>query len=210
MTSIDKVHSALTNLDISGIADITKEAIERGIPGIEILNNGLLPAMKNIGEKFRQGEIFLPELILSGRAMKKAMEVLKPTFEVKEAQKKVKIAIGTVKGDIHDIGKNLVIMMLEGNGWEVIDLGVDVPAEDFCSFMNENDVDVLGMSALLTTTAPEIKIVIDALVENGLRNKAKIVVGGALVTQSICDRYGADGYAKDAVDAVDLVNRLIT
>lgn len=209
MTTVDKIHSALVNLNISGIADLTKSAIEQGVPATDILNKGLLLGMKVIGDRFCNGEVFLPELILSGRVMKQAMAILKPTFKVREFKNRGKIAIGTVKGDIHDIGKNLVLMMLEGNGWEVVDLGVDVPAEGFCTFVKENDIDILGMSALLTTTVPGLKESIDAIKEAGLRDKAKIIVGGALVTQSIADKYGADGFASNAVEAVELANRLL-
>ena len=141
--------------------------------------------------------------------MKGAMALLKPAFQKEGTPPRGKVAIGTVKDDIHDIGKNLVIMMLEGNGWEVTDLGIDVPAEQFCSAVRENDVDILGLCALLTTTAPRLKEVIDALEAEGLREKVKVMVGGAIVTQALADEIGADGYASNAVEAVALAELLL-
>jgi 5-methyltetrahydrofolate--homocysteine methyltransferase len=141
--------------------------------------------------------------------MKAAMAHLKPAFQKEEATIRGRVAIGTVKDDIHDIGKNLVLMMLEGNGWEVMDLGVDVDAEQFCSCVRENALDILGLSALLTTTMPRLKEAIDALETAGLRGKVKVMVGGALVTQAYADEIGADGFAPNAVDAVALVGQLV-
>jgi 5-methyltetrahydrofolate--homocysteine methyltransferase len=209
MSNFEEITQSMITLDVSKTADLTRAAIEDGLPAIEILNQGLLPGMKIIGDRFRSGEFFLPEVILAGRAMKAAMAHLKPAFQKEGTTSRGRVAIGTVKDDIHDIGKNLVIMMLEGNGWEVIDLGIDLDAEQFCSFVRENDLDILGLSALLTTTMPRLKEAIDALETAGLREKVKVMVGGALVTQGYADEIGADGFAPNAVEAVALVGQLV-
>ncbi len=209
MSRFDEIAQSLRGTDVSRTADLTKMAMEEGLSGLEILNKGLLPGMQMIGKQFRSGEIFLPEVLFAGKAMKGAMALLKPAFQEEGAPLRGKVAIGTVKDDIHDIGKNLVIMMLEGNGWEVTDLGIDVPAEQFCSAVRENDLDILGLSALLTTTAPRLKEVIDALEAEGLREKVKVMVGGAIVTQDFADEIGADGYASNAVEVVALADRLL-
>ncbi len=209
MSRFDEIAQSLRGTDVSRTADLTRMAMEEGLSGLEILNKGLLPGMQMIGKQFRSGEIFLPEVLFAGKAMKGAMALLKPAFQKEGAPLRGKVAIGTVKDDIHDIGKNLVIMMLEGNGWEVTDLGIDVPAEQFCSAVRENDLDILGLSALLTTTAPRLKEVIDALEAEGLREKVKVMVGGAIVTQDFADEIGADGYASNAVEVVALADRLL-
>jgi 5-methyltetrahydrofolate--homocysteine methyltransferase len=194
MVNFEEITDSMITLDVSKAADLTRAAIENGVPAIEILNQGLLPGMKIIGDRFRSGEFFLPEVILGGRAMKAAMAHLKPAFKSEGV---------TIRG------KNLVIMMLEGNGWDVIDLGVDVDAEQFCSFVMKNDLDILGLSALLTTTIPRLKEAIDALETAGLREKVKVIVGGALVTQVYADEIGADGFAPNAVEAVALAEQLV-
>jgi len=209
MSRFDEIAQSLRGTDVSRTADLTRMAMEEGLSGLDILNKGLLPGIQMIGKQFRSGEIFLPEVLFAGKAMKGAMALLKPAFQKEGAPLRGKVAIGTVKDDIHDIGKNLVIMMLEGNGWEVTDLGIDVPAEHFCSAVRENDLDILGLSALLTTTAPRLKEVIDALKAEGLREKVKVMVGGAIVTQDFADEIGADGYASNAVEVVALADRLL-
>ena len=203
MFDFDEIAKSLIQGDVSRAADLTKAGLEARIPAIEILNKGLMAGMKIVGERFRSGEFYLPEILLAGEAMKAGMAVLKPTWQKGGAPIRGKVAIGTVEGDVHDIGKNLVIMMLEGNGWGMTDIGVDVPAEKFCSVVKEMDPDILGMSALLTTTIPRLKEVIDALKVAGLRNKVKVMVGGVAVTQGYADEIGADSYAPNAVEAVD-------
>ncbi len=209
MSRFDEIANSL--LDFVGIrtSDLTRVAIEEGVPAVEILNRGLLPGMKNVGERFRSGDIFLPEVLLAGKAMKEAMALLKPAFQREGVSCRGTFAIGTVKDDIHDIGKNLVIIMLEGNGWEVTDLGVDVPTEQFCSVVRDKAPDMLGLSALLTTTVMRLQEVIHALEADGLRKKVKIIVGGAVVTQAYADKIGADGYAPNAVEAVELAELLL-
>ena len=209
MSRFDEIANSLLDFDGIRTSDLARVAIEEGVPAVEILNRGLLPGMKNVGERFRSGDIFLPEVLLAGKAIKEAMALLKPAFQREGVSRRGTFAIGTVKDDIHDIGKNLVIMMLEGNGWEVTDLGVDVPTEQFCSVVREKAPDMLGLSALLTTTVMRLQEVIHALEANGLRKKVKIMVGGAVVTQAYADKIGADGYASNAVDAVELAGLLL-
>ena len=209
MSRFDEIANSLLDFDGIRTSDLARVAIEEGVPAVEILNRGLLPGMKNVGERFRSGDIFLPEVLLAGKAIKEAMALLKPAFQREGVSRRGTFAIGTVKDDIHDIGKNLVIMMLEGNGWEVWDLGVDVPTEQFCSVVREKAPDMLGLSALLTTTVMRLQEVIHALEANGLRKKVKIMVGGAVVTQAYADKIGADGYAPNAVEAVELAGLLL-
>ena len=210
MFKFEEIIQSLTSLDIGRTEALAKAALEEGVPAIEILNRGLVPGMQIVGERFRNGEIYLPEVLVVGKAMKGAMALLKPAFKREGAPRRGKVAIGTVKDDIHDIGKNLVIMMLEGNGWEVVDLGINVAAEQFCDAVQERAPDILGLSALLTMTEPRLKEVIDALEARGLRRKVKVMVGGAVVTQDYADEIGADGYAPDAVQAVELAGRLMS
>ncbi len=203
MFDFDEIANSLVQGDESRAVDLAKEGLEAGIPPIEILNKGLMAGMKIIGERFRSGEFYLPEVLLAGEAMKAGMAVLKSAWQEEGVPSRGKVAIGTVEGDVHDIGKNLVIMMLEGNGWSMTDLGVDLSAEKFCSLVKEMEPDILGLSALLTTTVPRLKEVIDALKAAGLRNRVKVMVGGVAVTQEYADEIGADGYAVNAVEAVD-------
>jgi 5-methyltetrahydrofolate--homocysteine methyltransferase len=209
MSRFEEIASSLLNFEGAKTSDLTRVAMEEGVPAIDILNRGLLPGMKNVGEQFRTGEIFLPEVLLAGKAIKEAMALLKPAFQREGVSRRGTFAIGTVKDDIHDIGKNLVIMMLEGNGWEVTDLGVDVPTEQFCSVVREEAPDILGLSALLTTTVSRLEEVIQALEAKGLRKKVKIMVGGAVVTQAYAEKIGADGYGPNAVEAVEVAGKLL-
>ena len=187
-----------------------REAVEKGLTARSILENGLLPGIRKVGELFSVGEYYLPELLISGMTMQAAVAELEPLLNVGGSQFHAgKYLIGTVKGDIHDIGKNIVMMMLKGNGWEVTDLGVDVPPEKICTAIAEGDYDVLGMSALLTVTMPAADEAVKAIVKSGLRDKIKIMVGGAPVTQDFADKIGADGYAKDAFEAVNKAFSLI-
>lgn len=209
MSQFDEFAQSIIDGDVSKAAELTRAALGAGTPAIEVLNKGLLTGMKTVGGRFRSGEFFLPEVLLAGEAMKAAMAALRPALQKEGALSRGKVAIGTVKDDIHDIGKNLVIMMLQGNGWEVTDLGIDVPTEQFVSVVRETELDILGMSALLTTTIPRLKEAIDALKAAGLRDKVKIMVGGVPVTQEFADAIGADGYAPNAVEAVDRAALLV-
>lgn len=191
------------------VQELVKVALEEGISPERIINEGLLSGMSVIGERFKRNEIFVPEVLVSARAMQAGMDILRPLIANSKEVIKGKIVIGTVKGDLHDIGKNLVSMMLEGAGYQIIDLGIDVPPEKFVEAIKEHNPDIVGMSALLTTTMPQMKVTIDVLKQEGLRDKVKVIVGGAPVTPEFAKEIGADGYAKDASEAVELVNSLM-
>lgn len=185
------------------VVELVTKAIEEGIAAKEILDNGLLLGMNIIGEKFKKNEVFVPEVLVAARAMNKGSEVLKPYLAEDGVAAKGKAIIGTVKGDLHDIGKNLVKMMMEGKGIEMIDIGVDVPAEKFIETAQEHNANIICCSALLTTTMNEMKNIVEKRNEAGLNDKIKIMVGGAPVTQSFCDQVGADYYTPDATTAAE-------
>ncbi len=188
---------------------LTEQALNDGISPSEILDNGLLKGMSIIGDKFKKNEVYVPEVLIAARAMNTAMEVLKPAL-VDAGVEPVGIAvIGTVKGDLHDIGKNLVGMMLEGAGFRVVDAGIDVTPEKFIELAIESKADIIGISALLTTTMTNMKMVVDAVNASDLSDGTKLIIGGAPVTQAFCDEIGADGYAPDAASAADLAKALI-
>ncbi|MDH7600781.1 MAG: corrinoid protein [Armatimonadota bacterium] len=187
---------------------LTESALAEGVSPADILNQGLIAGMNVVGEKFKNNEFYVPEVLIAARAMKTAMEVLRPQLAKSGVQPVGKVAIGTVRGDLHDIGKNLVAMMLEGAGFEINDLGVDVKPERFVEVAKEG-ADIVAMSALLTTTMPAMKDTIDALIAAGVRDKVKVMIGGAPVTQNYCDEIGADGYAPDAASAVDKAKELL-
>jgi methanogenic corrinoid protein MtbC1 len=195
--------------EVAQASELTSRALEAEVPAKTILDNGLLPAMDAVGNSFAQGEIYLPELLMAGDAMKGAIALLRPELAAKGAAYTGKYAIGTVQGDLHDIGKNIVILMLEGNGWEVTDLGLDVSPEQFGEAIKSGDFDVLGLSALLTFTMPKMAETISTLKEAGLRAKTKVMIGGAPVTQAFADRIGADAFARDAVEAVAIARGLL-
>ncbi len=211
MADLSEIAESLVERDIARTEELTRAAIDANIPAEEILNKDVVAGMQVVGEQFGSGEIFLPELLMAGEAAKAAMKLLKPLFT---RQKGVgdyssKAAIGTVQGDVHDIGKNIVLMMLEANGWDVTDLGVDIAPEEFCTAVRENDFQVLGLSALLTGTMPNQRETIEALKAAGLRGKVKVAIGGAMCTQGWGDQIGADCYAADAAEAVEKLGLLI-
>jgi 5-methyltetrahydrofolate--homocysteine methyltransferase len=187
--------------DRNAVEQLVRQAFEEGVPPGEIISGYLIPALAEVGSRFERGEIFVPEMLLAARAMQTGVSVLQPFMMENEVEKVGRMVIGTVKGDLHDIGKNLVRMMFEAAGFEVIDLGIDVPAEVFVGAVRENKPDIVGMSALLTTTLPAVGTTIEALVKAGVRDSIKVMVGGAPVTQAYADRVGADGYASDAAAA---------
>ena len=209
MVQLGQIKDSLIRGDIEKTETLVKAALDAGVPAKEVLDNYLVPGMDEVGRKFQQGEYFFPELLVAGEAMKAAMAILKPVLVKKGAANVGTFVIGTVKNDIHDIGKNIVIMMLEGNGWDVTDLGVDVPTEKFVQAVREKKYDVMGMSALLTTTIPQLADAIKALKDAGLRDKVKVMVGGVSVTPEYAKKIGADGYGKDAVEAVSGARRLV-
>jgi 5-methyltetrahydrofolate--homocysteine methyltransferase len=190
--------------------ELTEKALAENIPAKTILDDALIPGMMVVGEKFKNNEYYVPEVLIAARAMYAALDLLRPILSQSDIEPIGTVVIGTVKGDLHDIGKNLVRMMLEGGGFRVIDLGVDVSPEKFIQAIKENNAQILAMSALLTTTMPSMKVTIDALKEAGLRDKVKVMVGGAPVTQQWADEIGADGYAPDAASAVDKAKELIS
>ncbi|MCX7716826.1 MAG: corrinoid protein [Candidatus Sumerlaeaceae bacterium] len=189
--------------------ELTNKLLEAGATPKTILEKGLIAGMNVVGVRFKGGEYFVPEVLVSARSMKACMEILKPLLAQGNVESRGTVVLGTVSGDLHDIGKNLVSMMAEGAGLRVIDLGVDVTADKFVQAAKEHDADVIAMSALLTTTMIYIPKVIDALAEESLRDKVKIIVGGAPVTQEWATSIGADGYAPDAASAVDVLLDLV-
>jgi len=185
-------------------------AIDSGIDLNRIINDALISAMDIIGKRFADGEIYVPEMLVSAMTMKLGLEKIKPLLTEEEIETKGTILMCTVKGDLHDIGKNLVVMMLEGAGFKVIDLGVDVKMDKLLQTLKDKKVDILGLSALLTTTMPEMHRVIEALEVEGLRDNIKVIVGGAPIDKKFADKIGADGYAKDAAEAVQLARELVS
>jgi len=202
------VNSVIKGEDARAVT-LTRQAMGAQIPAREILDKGLVKAMDIVGNQFASGEIFFPELLISGDTMKEALELIKPEFTKGQSAYLGKCAIGTVQGDVHDIGKNIVIMMLEGNGWEVTDLGIDVSPEQFCEAVQNGGYDVLGLGAYVSLSMSEMGTIIKALKEAGLRDKVKIMVGGVPITQEFADRIGADAYGKTAVDAAVKARALI-
>jgi 5-methyltetrahydrofolate--homocysteine methyltransferase len=187
-----------------------QKAVDANIAPESILNEALIPAMTEVGHLYEEGEYFVPEMLISARAMRAGMVILKPLLIEADVEPAGKVVIGTVQGDLHDIGKNLVSMMLEGAGFEVVDLGTDMPADMFIEAIVENKADILALSALLTTTMPQQKTVIDRLNETGLRDQVKVIVGGAPVTEAYAQEIGANGYAPDAGSAASLATRLVS
>ncbi len=194
--------------DAEGVEELTREALEKDEEPQSIISDGLIGGMNVVGERFKAGDMFVPEVLMSAKAMKSGMEIVNPLLTEGDRDESITVVIGTVEGDLHDIGKNLVSMMLESGGMEVINLGVDLEADEFVRAVKENDADVLGMSALLTTTMTEMQNVIEVLEEEGLRDSLDVIVGGAPVTQEFADDIGADGWAPDAASAKDLVQEL--
>jgi 5-methyltetrahydrofolate--homocysteine methyltransferase len=191
------------------VKELVQKAIDEGEDVEKVLNEGLVAGMSVVGAKFKANEFYVPEVLIAARAMKAGMKILRPILAEKNIKGIGTIVLGTVRGDLHDIGKNLVAMMLEGAGFEIIDLGVDVSPEKFIETAKEKKADVVGLSALLTTTMPSMKDVVKAVGDSGLKDKVKVMIGGAPLTQSYADEIGADGYAPDAASAVDEVKQLL-
>ena len=206
---LQDINQALQRGDVNGVKQGIQEALDSDMEPRVILNEGLLSAMETIGIKFKNNEVFVPEVLIAARAMNAGMELLKPKLVETGVEPVGTAVLGTVKGDLHDIGKNLVRMMLEGAGLTVYDLGVDVSAEQFVAAIQEHDPHIVGLSALLTTTMGEMKSVIQAIEEAGLRDKVKIMVGGAPVTSKFAVDIGADVYAKDAAEASTEAKKLV-
>jgi 5-methyltetrahydrofolate--homocysteine methyltransferase len=207
MADLKALADAIIKGDQNTAVEITKAALGEGTAAKSVLEDGLIAGMDVVGERFKKNEVYIPEVLIAARAMKSSMEILEPEL-VKAGVKPVgKFVIGTAQGDLHDIGKNLVGMMLKGAGFEVIDLGVDIPPDKFVEQAKGSDTQLIGISALLTTTMPAMEKTINALKEAGV--SVKVIIGGAPVTQGYADKIGADGYAADAASAVDVAKSLV-
>ena len=210
MSILNDISSWLQQGRAPKVKACVQQALDEGIPASEILEQGLLEGMGIIGQKFKNNEVFVPEVLIAARAMSKGVEVLRPHLVEDGVEEKGTVVRGTVKGDLHDIGKNLVRMMMEGKGLKVIDLGVDVPVEKFLDAARENDAKIICCSALLTTTMGEMRSVVEAVEASELKGKISIMVGGAPVTQSYCDQIGASRYTADAATAAEVALELCT
>jgi 5-methyltetrahydrofolate--homocysteine methyltransferase len=209
MSDFSELTDALIKGDEARVLELTRKAMDAGTPAGEILKTGLIVGMDVVGEKMENEEMFIPEVLMSARAMGAAVEILKPHLSAEDAASKGVVVIGTVKGDLHDIGKNLVSMMLESAGLDVHNIGVDIAPDQFVSAVQEKNANLVCLSALLTTTMPMMKSTIEALVESGVRDSVKVLVGGAPVTQGFADEIGADGYAPDAGSAAKLAKSMV-
>ena len=209
MPDFEGMANAVIAGDHDTVVDLTKKAIDEKIEPTTIIDDGLIPGMNVVGQRFKNGEMFVPEVLMSARAMAGGMDLVKPLLVGGDVPTKGIVVMGTVKGDLHDIGKKLVAMLMESAGYKVVDLGTDTEPEKFVEAIKESNAQVLGMSALLTTTMLSMKDTIEVLKEEGLRDKVKVIVGGAPVSQDFADEIGADGFAPDAASATDLVEKLI-
>ncbi len=208
MTELKKLYEAILSGDNKTALAVTQQAVAEGVQPMELITNYMIPAMSEVGRRFECEEYYVPELLLAARAMKGSLEVLRPLLAASGAQPLARVVIGTVKGDLHDIGKNLVSSMLEGGGFEVIDLGTDVTPQQFIEAVQSHNANIVALSALLTVTMPMMKNTIDALTQASLRNRVKVMVGGAPVTRDFADSIGADGYSETATGAVTLARQL--
>ena len=209
MSEFPTLTEAVTNGDAAAAVAAARAALEAGALPIRVVSEGLGPAMATVGRLFEEGDCFVPELLMAARANKAVFEILRPLLARTGTKPVGRVVLGTVKGDMHDIGKNLVGALLEGGGFEVIDLGVDVPPARFVAAVEERKPELVGLSALLTTTLPGMKTTLEALRSAGVRERVKVMVGGAPVTQAFTQSIGADGYADNAASAVELARRLI-
>jgi len=205
----EAIYEGILKGNMPAVQDATKAALAEGTSAATLLYEAMIPAMGEVGRLFEANEYYVPEMLIAARAMKAGLAIIRPELVKEKVQPKGKVALGTVKGDLHDIGKNLVAIMVEGAGFEVIDLGVDVSPQQFVNAVKEKGANVIGLSALLTTTMPSMKSTIEAVQEAGLRNKVKIIIGGAPVTQKYADEIGADGYGRDAAAAANIVKKLL-
>ncbi len=209
MTVLEQITKKLIAGEIAAVGKLTQQALEEGRPAREILNGGLLPGMDVVGERFKQNQIYIPEVVLAAKAMHAGMDLLRPHLEAGQVKPIARVVIGTVQGDLHDIGKNLVTMMLKGAGFDVFDLGIDVQPERFTEAVRDHRADILALSSLLTTSMPSMKRTLDLMTQEGLRQDIITLVGGAPVTQAYADEIGADGYAQNASLAVDRAKELL-
>ncbi|MFP4082505.1 MAG: B12-binding domain-containing protein [Candidatus Aminicenantes bacterium] len=209
MEILEGIVAGIEKGDADSVRKLSEKALKENLPAVKILNKGLVSGMNMVGDKFKNGEIFIPEVLVSAKAMKAGMEIVKPLLAKGDVKYAGKIVIGTVKGDLHDIGKNIVAMLLEGAGFEVINLGTDVSKENFLESAEKEKADIIGLSALLTTTMLYMKEVIDSVKKANLDKDIKVIIGGAPISQSYAEEINADGYAPDATSAVELVKNLL-
>jgi len=209
MALLENISAALQAGKAKDVAQLVQEAIDSGLPAQEILDNGLLAGMSIIGTKFKNNEVYVPEVLIAARALNKGTEILKPRLLEEGVEPIGKAVICTVKGDLHDIGKNLVKMMLEGVGFAVIDLGVDASDEKIVEAVKEHNPQIVCLSALLTTTMNQLQVVVESLKAAGLRDRVKVMIGGAPVTQAYCDQIGADAYTPDAASAAEVAKSFV-
>jgi len=209
MPDLKELYEAVVSGNARATQAITQQALADGVDPLKLVNEYMVPAMDEVGRRFEANEYFVPELLISARAMKASLEIIRPILTARGDKPVGRVAIGTVKGDLHDIGKNLVASLLEGGGFEVIDLGVNVTPEKFIETVNTRQANIIAMSALLTTTMPSMKTTIDALKQAGVRDKVKVLIGGAPITQKYADEIGADGYSENAVGAVALAKKAV-
>ena len=205
----ETIFDGILNGNMKAVQDATTAALDEGIAAGELLNEAMIPAMAEVGRLFEANEYYVPEMLIAARAMKAGLALVRPKLVDEKIEPKGTVVLGTVKGDLHDIGKNLVAIMVEGAGFEIVDCGVDVSPEAFVKAAQEHNADVIGLSALLTTTMPSMRGTIEALQEAGLRGKVKVIIGDAPVTQKYADEIGADGYGRDAAAAANLVKKLL-
>lgn len=206
---LSTIYNAILDGDVTGAKEGVQAALLADLQPENILSDGMIAAMREVGRRFEESDFYVPEMLVAACAMQSALSLLKPRLIASDVKSAGKVAIGTVKGDLHDIGKNLVVLMLEGAGFEVKDLGVDVPPEKFVEAIATGDVDIVALSALLTTTMPSMKTTMETIQQAGLREKVKIIIGGAPVTQQYADEIGADAFAADASSAVSAARKLV-
>jgi 5-methyltetrahydrofolate--homocysteine methyltransferase len=209
MSLMEEMGENLIKGKAKDVAALVQQAVDEGVAPEKILNEGLLPAMNTVGVRFKNNEVYVPEVLIAARAMKSGTEILRPLLAAAGIAPKGRVVIGTVKGDLHDIGKNLLCMMVEGAGLKVIDAGIDVEPRKFVELAKEHDAQLIGVSALLTTTMTNMKAVVEEVKKENLVGAVKVMVGGAPVTQAFCDEIGADGYAPDAASGAELAKKLI-
>jgi corrinoid protein of di/trimethylamine methyltransferase len=209
MSNLKELHEAVLNGNAKAAKSVTEQAIAAGVDPLKLVQEYMMPAMDEVGRRFECNEYFVPELLLSARAMKAALEIIRPLLAANGNEPVGRVALGTVKGDLHDIGKNLVGAMLEGGGYEVIDLGVNVTPEQFIAAIKDKNANIVAMSALLTTTMPSMRTTIDAMKEAGVRDQVKIIVGGAPITEKFAEEIGADGYSESASGVVAAAKKVM-
>jgi 5-methyltetrahydrofolate--homocysteine methyltransferase len=209
MLELSKLRDAIIHGDDKGALEITQQALKEEVDPVELINEWMIPAMDEVGRRFEAQELFFPEMLIAARAMKLALEPIRPLLAASGVEPTARVVIGTVKGDLHDIGKNMVGHMLEGAGFEVHDIGIDVPADKFIDAVKTHDAQIMAISALLTTTMPEMQKILELADQSGIRHTTKILVGGAPITQAFADEIGADGFGENAGAAVSVARALV-